>query len=372
MDIKILLLEDIDSDADLVIRQLRRDKLNFVSERADTRETFVNALFSFEPDVVLSDHSMPQFDSLTALEIVKKERPRTPFILVTGSVSEEFAVTCIKSGADDYILKSNLIRLSSSIKSSLEKRFLESENNIIRNLNWEIEQKNEELDFLNQEKDRFMSIVSHDLQNHISSIMLSLGQLGKNVKGLSAKQWRHIKQLNRSAINTQKLLSDFLTVNRIQNGVINPVYSLVNMGNLVDEVVERYEQMAIKKGIKMRYRNNCKESFFRTDMSYLSIIADNLVSNAVKYTDGGKCIHIKVSKTNGKYKLEVKNEGPTIPENELPNLYKRFHKLSTRPTGGEPSNGLGLSIVKDLVGTLNATIDCESGNGQTTFTVTFN
>ena len=374
MDLKILLLEDVEQDADLIRRQLKRESLQCITERVDTRDEYLEALHRFKPDVILSDHALPQFNSLAALEIAHKQCPGTPFILVTGTVSEEFAVTCLKSGADDYILKTNLTRLPSAIRSSIEKRNLESENNVIRALNKEIESKNTELQNMNHEKDRFMGIVSHDLQNHISSMMLTLSLFGKTVRSINMneKQWSYIKRLNRSVVNMQKLLSDFLTVNRIQRGVIQPLYSLVNIGNLVHEVVDGYEYMAQRKEIKVQYTNKCAESFFRTDMSYLSIIADNLISNAIKYTNRGKKVDIKVWKDKGKYNLEVKNEGPVIPAADMPKLFGRFQTLSTKPTAGEPSNGLGLSIVKDLADALHAGIVCKSSAGKTTFTVTFN
>lgn len=373
MDIKILMLEDVAQDADLICRQLSRDNLKFVSKRVGTQSEFLYSLHAFNPDIILSDHSLPQFNSLVALEIVKQTAKTTPFIFVTGAVSEEFAVTCIKSGADDYILKNNLSRLSSAIKSSLKKRMLESENNVIKALNREIKKKNEELHLMNQEKDRFMGIVSHDLQNHISSMMLTLSLFAKNVRSMNMneQQWAYVKRLNRSATNMQKLLSDFLTINQIQRVGIKPIYSLVNMGNLVGEIIEGYEYMLQRKKINIKFDNNCKGSFFRTDMSYLSIIADNLISNAVKYTSRGKSIHVQVYKYGGKYTLEVKNQGPSIPPEDIPKLYGRFQKLTPKPTAGEPSNGLGLSIVKDLVDALNAGITCKSAENETVFTVIF-
>jgi len=170
----------------------------------------------------------------------------------------------------------------------------------------------------------------------------------------------------------QKLLSDFLTVNRIQNGIITPVYSLVNMGNMVQEITEGYEFMAKRKGIEINFDNKCEESFFRTDMSYLSIIIDNLISNAVKYSARDETVSVKTVKEAKKYKLVVKNKGITIPEDQMPKMFGRFQKLGTSPTAGEPSNGLGLSIVKDLVDALNGTIECISSEEHTTFTVTFN
>src|ERR1700739_1411936 len=106
---KILFLEDNENDVMLIERTLKKS-ISFKAEHATNKQEFISKLSSFAPDIILSDHGLPQFDSLSALEIVKQTSPKTPFILVTGSVSEEFAVTCIKNGAENYILKDNLIR----------------------------------------------------------------------------------------------------------------------------------------------------------------------------------------------------------------------------------------------------------------------
>ena len=88
---------------------IQKEKILFKRVRVDTREEFVQALDIFKPDVILSDHSLPQFNSIEALKICQSKKIDVPFILVTGAVSEEFAVNGLKRGADDYVLKSNLV-----------------------------------------------------------------------------------------------------------------------------------------------------------------------------------------------------------------------------------------------------------------------
>ncbi len=113
---KIVMLEDLEEDAGLIDRVLKKEKFSYTRVRVDTRDEFIDALEKFGPDLVLSDHSLPQFNSIEALQICKQQRPDIPFILVTGAVSEEFAVNCLKQGADDYVLKSNLSRLPLAIR----------------------------------------------------------------------------------------------------------------------------------------------------------------------------------------------------------------------------------------------------------------
>jgi PAS domain S-box-containing protein len=125
--IKILMVEDHAFDAELIQRELVKSKLNFTAKVVETKKSFEKALTEFIPDIILSDHSLPGFDSREALAIFHERNLQIPFILVTGTVSEEFAVESLKSGADDYILKSALKRLPSAITNALHKKRVERE-----------------------------------------------------------------------------------------------------------------------------------------------------------------------------------------------------------------------------------------------------
>jgi PAS domain S-box-containing protein len=125
--LKILILEDSTSDAELVQRLLKKEKLHYEFNVAMSKESFLRALKEFSPDVVLSDNSLPQFNATEALKIVRERSMNIPFILVTGTVSDEFAANIIKSGADDYILKDRLIRLPVAIDTALRQRKAEKE-----------------------------------------------------------------------------------------------------------------------------------------------------------------------------------------------------------------------------------------------------
>jgi PAS domain S-box-containing protein len=119
--LRILHLEDSSSDAELVRRVLKKGNIEFVTRLVDTKVEFLEALDSFVPDIILSDHSLPSFNSHEALAIVVEANISVPFILITANVSEEFAVDVIQKGADDYILKDRLQRLPIAIHNALEK-----------------------------------------------------------------------------------------------------------------------------------------------------------------------------------------------------------------------------------------------------------
>lgn len=117
---RILILEDQVNDAELAVRELRCADMTFESKRVETKVQFLRELYDFEPDVILSDYSLPQFTGLEALRLLKEQNIATPFILCTGSLTEELAVECMKEGAFDYILKSSLKRLPSAVINALE------------------------------------------------------------------------------------------------------------------------------------------------------------------------------------------------------------------------------------------------------------
>jgi PAS domain S-box-containing protein len=119
---RIVMVEDSATDAELIQHVLKQARLNYEVEVVVDEEEYVKALEQFRPNIILSDHSLPRFSSREALRIAKAQDPPLPFILVTGTVSEEFAVESLKSGVDDYILKSALKRLPRAIEHVLQRK----------------------------------------------------------------------------------------------------------------------------------------------------------------------------------------------------------------------------------------------------------
>jgi PAS domain S-box-containing protein len=117
---KILHLEDVQSDAELVARELKKS-IDFDHLIIDSEKAYLNALEQFCPDVILCDHSLPSFNSLEALKIVKQKKLHIPFILITATMSEEVAASVVKEGADDYILKDRLKRLPNAVLNAIDK-----------------------------------------------------------------------------------------------------------------------------------------------------------------------------------------------------------------------------------------------------------
>jgi PAS domain S-box-containing protein len=128
--VKILLLEDSPNDVELIWRMLQKEKINFEGLSVETKEEFISALKSFSPDIILSDHTLPSFNSHEALDILREKRLRLPFILITSTISGDFALDVIRRGADDYVLKDRMERLPSAVRNALEKYKLDRERQV--------------------------------------------------------------------------------------------------------------------------------------------------------------------------------------------------------------------------------------------------
>ena len=118
-ELRVLILEDSPTDAELMEHELRKAGMVFTAKRVDTREAFTRALEKFTPDVILSDYKLPDFDGLSALKIVRHEHPEVPVIMVTGALVDIEAMELIHAGARDYLLKDRLARLVSAVQRAL-------------------------------------------------------------------------------------------------------------------------------------------------------------------------------------------------------------------------------------------------------------
>ncbi|NEN24392.1 PAS domain S-box protein [Cryomorpha ignava] len=119
--LKILHLEDTPTDAELVERELKKANIQFEKLVVGNKTAFEKALKEFAPDIIISDHTLPSFDSLEAIKMIKRQGLKIPIILVTATVSDEYAVEIMKAGADDYILKDRLHRLPQAVVNAMEK-----------------------------------------------------------------------------------------------------------------------------------------------------------------------------------------------------------------------------------------------------------
>lgn len=146
--LKILIIEDNQSDADLLIRELNKSELDFISINVQTLKDYQSALLSFKPDLILSDYALPAFDALTAFNIKQEKHKDIPFIIVSGFIGEENAIELIKNGVTDYVSKERLYTLTIKIERALKDSKISTEKKL---MDQKIILQSEELNTLNQQ-----------------------------------------------------------------------------------------------------------------------------------------------------------------------------------------------------------------------------
>jgi len=117
--VHILMLEDRPADAELAMRELQREKMQFTAKRVCTETDFLAELRHRAPDIILADNTLPGYDGLSALKLAQRERPAVPFLFVSGTLGEERAIDALHHGATDYVLKQRLGRLGPAVRRAL-------------------------------------------------------------------------------------------------------------------------------------------------------------------------------------------------------------------------------------------------------------
>jgi signal transduction histidine kinase len=216
----------------------------------------------------------------------------------------------------------------------------------------ELAQKNKELMDLNHEKDSILGIAAHDIRNSVSAIYSFSGLLLENIKSKeNLKEEIEISAIiHNSSDNLLKLVSDLLDISKIESGKISLEKGLNDYNTFIESRVNLLQIIARNKNINIVYTKLPDLRKILFDPVYLSEVIDNLITNAIKYSNRDKQIEVLVKVTDDKWlRTEVKDNGIGIDSSELDKLFKPFSKTSSRPTSGEISSGLGLAIAEKVV-----------------------
>ncbi len=357
--LKILVLDDLQDDVGLIERTLLREGMNFSSKRVDSQEAFTASLEQFQPDVILSDHALPQFNSLEALKICRKLRANVPFILVTGTVSEEFAVSCLKQGADDYVLKSNMVRLPSAIYNALKSREDEAKR---KRAERTLRKQNQELIKINKELDSFVYSVSHNLRAPLMSVLGLINLVHLESRNGGRLSDDYFEMMLHSIHRLDDTLKEILDYSRNARSAV--LVAQVDVKKIIEDTFDRLQYLegsdSITKSIE-----TVNPRPFHSDAYRLSVIINNLVSNAIRYRDIHKAtqmLTVRAEATDSKLILTFTDNGIGIGEEYLPRIFDMFFRASERSEGA----GLGLYIVRETVEKLRGEIAIESTVGMGT------
>jgi signal transduction histidine kinase len=254
----------------------------------------------------------------------------------------------------------------------VQRSLIEKNKEVERNQK-EINEKNKELQNLNSTKDKFFSIIAHDLRNPIAAFVSVSEILESEYDRLDDEDKKSLlSQMNSSSKNLIGLLENLLTWARLSNNNLEVIKKDINLFENVESAVYPYFHMAENKQVILKININ-DNIVIRTDPYVLRTIISNLVNNAIKFSNGGGTITISQKSDNGKFKLTVKDDGVGIEESRIESLFNLGIQKSSPGTNNEKGTGLGLVLVKDLIDKLNWHINVNSKvNEGSEFIITIN
>jgi two-component system sensor histidine kinase/response regulator len=308
------------------------------------------------PDLILLDLMMPGMDGCEVCRQLKSkpEWKDIPVIFLSAAADKDLIVRALDSGGLDYITKPfNHAELVSRVRTQLELKTARD---------W--------LKQLAEDKDELVGILTHDLKNYLGGINMSAELLRGYVKKFNDERLTLLTEnIFRSSDLSLAFVKEFLANSAADHGLaLKPV--VINFVDIAGTVLKQYQEAARRKQLEIQFSSPAEAVTVLADSSALDQVLDNLISNAIKFSPAGKQLFVTVQAAGSQGECVVRDEGPGFSAEDTTRMFRRYTRLSARPTGGEPSTGLGLSIVRKLVLEMGGELACESvpGNGAT-FTV---
>jgi two-component system sensor histidine kinase/response regulator len=351
---RILVVDDQASNVQVV--GLILGTLGYEIIPASDGATALKRVAALVPDLILLDLLMPGMSGRDiCLQIKKNPDWRDiPVIFLSAADDKDLIVSALDAGGVDYITKPfNQSELVSRVRTQLA-----------------LKAARDRLKELAEDKDELLGILAHDLKNHLGGLNMSTKLLCERIRNL------HDERIQRLADNafysSGQLLAfvkDFLA-NAAAEHRFEPQLTTVDVADTATAAIRLFEDRVRHKQLEILTDFPDDTLIALADSHAMDQIFSNLLSNAVKFSPSGKKIFVTVRPNGYLVELSIRDEGPGFTEADKARMFRRYGRLSARPTGGETSTGLGLSIVRKLVLAMNGEITCESTPGQgATFTV---
>ena len=341
--LNILVLEDVPEDAKLIEQALSKSGLAFTVRRVTSRPDFVKAVQDFRPNVILADYDLPRFNALEALEWMNEQPGDIPFILVTGSQSDEVAAECFKSGAADYVLKSNLQRLPSALMSALAKQAAEDQlktsHERVRALSARAQAR------LESEKTRLAREIHDDLAQKLTALAIELSLLdsGFDYSGQEVST----QELRAKIKNLYELADGIIkSARRIEARLRPKVLDEFGLAAAIEWQTHEFEK---ETGIKCQFTAEPEDIILERNFSTeIFRVFQEILSN-VAYHASASRVSVRVEEKAGRLCLEVRDNGKGV----------------TREQTSDPKS-LGLLGMKERASLLSGTVHIEGAPGSGT------
>jgi two-component system, sensor histidine kinase and response regulator len=391
-EIKLLLVDDREDNLTSMEIVLEKEGYSF-SKAISGKEALKILLKEDDFSLILLDVMMPIMDGYETAELIyQREKLRhIPIIFITAHDFEETNIfRGYKAGAVDYIRKPfnpELLKSKVAVFAELHKKNqqlsrqeekLREINSELLELNFDLEKRvkdrteeleklNNELKQLNLSKDKFLSVISHDLRNPLSALLASSEQLNSNINQLNNAQIQQFSSIiYRTSNKVLTQLNELVEWAKQQREKENFNPHKIQLFSGVNDSLDLLRTNAIQKKVKLE-NNIAKEIYVKADLLMLRSIIQNLVTNAIKFTNDGGLVILSARKLETMVEVSVKDNGIGIDERTKENLFKNIDPIAANGIKNEGPNGLGLFLVRDFIAQHGGAIQIESeiGKGST-------
>lgn len=339
---KILIVDDRTENLYSLECMLAEDDREIL--KAQSGDEALKIAFQEEISLILLDVQMPEMDGFEVANMLKstKRTRKIPIIFVTAiSKEKKYILQGLGEGAFDYLFKP----LDSDITKSKVKTLLQ-----LYAQQKEIELKNSELHRLNEEKNYFLGMASHDLRNPLGNILTLVNLIDDEIGNLMPQDHRkYLKIVQSTSKHMMELLNELLDISRIEAGLNTYKPRTVSVHDLLQETISGHKAHADKKQIHLSYSLPDANMTLLCDKNQIMQVMNNLVSNAIKYSHNGSPIELIVEQNPQDTIFHIQDHGQGIPQQEHKRLFEAFSRTSVKSTGGESSTGLGLNIARKLI-----------------------
>lgn len=391
MPVKILLVDD--NENNLLAMEVALEKENYVFFRANSgREALRVLLHEEDFSLILLDVKMPIMDGYETAELIyqRDKFKQIPIIFITAHDYEEAAMfKGYQAGAVDFIRKpfnAEILRSKVAVFADLYKKNqlltrqeekLQAINNDLVQLNRELEHRvlertlalesmNQELQALNLSKDKFLSVMSHDLRNPLTALLASSVKLSEDPEKLSPSQVKQLSQIiHRTSNKLLSQLNEVIEWAKKQSHKTNFYPERIRLAEGIEESLELLRPNAQQKKIKLQ-NHVPKDMEVMADTLMLRSIVQNLVTNAIKYTPEGGSVVVNAKREEQMACIFVEDSGIGMTTEIMERLFRNTNQQSLSGTNNEPGSGLGLLLVSDFVTQHGGKIDVESDLGTGT------
>ncbi len=347
----ILIVDDVPKNIQVVASILQNEgyRMAFAQNGIAALEQVRSNKF----DLILLDIMMPGMDGFMVCEEIKKDpaSAETPVIFLTARTETDDIVRGFNTGGVDYVTKPfNGQELLARVKTHLALRYARER----------LRSANSELKTLNATKDKFFSIIAHDLRNPIQSLIMSSEILMTNFQQLEPpKVEEYIEKFNENANHIAALLENLMEWSRSQRGQVQVIPHRIDINLVTDQCMAIIKEQAALKGVNVV--NGVPQNILAfADQSMIYTILRNLISNGVKFTSKGGEVTVTTREVNGLIEIAVSDSGIGISRDTQANLFRIDQHISSRGTDGERGTGLGLVLCKEFLEKNNGSIRLES------------